>query len=232
MRVLVVDDDEAIRTALRRGLVLEGHDVALAEDGTSALRMLRTEQVDAIVLDWMLPDLDGVEVCRRVRSAGDTVPIVMLTARGLVDDRIEGLDAGADDYLVKPFDLDELCARLRAVTRRAGQQSDHGASSAQPMRLAVADLVLDAATMTGRRGSRQFSLSRTELALLELFMRHPGTVLGRSQILREVWNYDFGGRGDNLDVYISYLRRKTEDGGEHRVIHTVRSVGYVLRVDG
>jgi two-component system, OmpR family, response regulator MprA len=226
MRILVIDDDADIRTALRRALVLAGHDVVGVEDGESALRAVRDESgLDAVVLDWGLPDIEGVEVCRRMRAAEVDLPILMLTARGAVEDRVAGLDAGADDYLVKPFDVDELHARLRALVRRAAPQAP--VSSTAP--LTLADLTLEPDSMLVRRGERQIQLSRTEFALLETFLRHPGVVLGRERLMREVWDYDFGGNTNNLDVYVSYLRRKLESDGEPRLVHTVRGVGFVAR---
>lgn len=229
MRVLVVDDDEAIRTAIRRALALDGHDVVLAEDGSSALEILRDSPPDAMVLDGMLPDIDGLEVCRRTRAAGDTVPILMLTARGAIGDKVHGLDAGADDYVVKPFDIDELLARLRALLRRA-LPNNSTVSGSRAQRLSFEDIVLDLDACTARRGTRTMDLTRTETALLELFMRHPGIALGRDRIMSEIWGYDFAG-SNNLDVYISYLRRKTEVAGSSRVVQTVRGVGYVLRAE-
>lgn len=220
MRVLVVDDDEAIRIAIRRALALDGYDAVLAADGASALKILRDNPPDAVVLDGMLPDIDGLEVCRRTRAAGDRVPILMLTARGAVGDRIHGLDAGADDYVVKPFDIDELLARLRALLRRGVETPVDQISE----RLSFDDIVLDLVACSARRGNRNLDLTRTEATLLELFMRHPGVALGRERVMREVWGHDFVG-SNNLDVYISYLRRKTEAGGEPRVIQTVRAVG-------
>jgi two-component system response regulator MprA len=220
MKVLVVDDEPGVRAALQRALALERHDVRLAEDGQQALDTLAEGTVDAIVLDVMMPRVDGLEVCRRLRAAGDRTPVLMLTARDAIDDRVDGLDAGADDYLVKPFALRELNARLRALLRRV----DPGGPT-----LAFADLVLDRAAHEVRRGERPIELSKTEFSLLELFLEHPRQVLTRSVLFERVWGYDFGATSNALGVYIGYLRRKTEEGGERRLLHTVRGVGYVLR---
>jgi two-component system, OmpR family, response regulator MprA len=222
MKILVVDDEPPVRAALQRALSLEHYDVELAADGEEALDKLAASPPDAIVLDVAMPRLDGLEVCRRLRQAGDRTPVLMLTARDAVDDRVEGLDAGADDYLVKPFALRELQARLRALLRRTERGTD-------PIR--YADLVLDPVAHEVRRGDRLIALSRTEFALLELFMRHPRQVLSRSQIFEAVWGYDFGASSNSLGVYVGYLRRKTEEGGEPRLLHTVRGIGYVLRED-
>ena len=220
MKVLVVDDEPAVRAALQRALALERHDVALAEDGQQALDVLAESTVDAIVLDVMMPRIDGLEVCRRLRAAGDRTPVLMLTARDAIDDRVDGLDAGADDYLVKPFALRELNARLRALLRRV----DSGGPT-----LAFGDLVLDRSAHEVYRGKRRIDLSKTEFSLLELFLEHPRQVLTRSTLFERVWGYDFGATSNALGVYIGYLRRKTEAGGERRLVHTVRGVGYVLR---
>jgi two-component system, OmpR family, response regulator MprA len=222
-RVLVVDDEPAVRRALERALRLENHDVTLAEDGEQALDVLAKGSTDAVILDILMPKLDGLEVCRRLRKAGDRTPVLMLTARDAIDDRVEGLDVGADDYLVKPFALRELQARLRALLRRSGDGSDDG----EPLR--YADLVLDPVAHEVHRGDRLIELSRTEFLLLELFMRHPRQVLTRSTIFENVWGYDFGPTSNALGVYMGYLRRKTEGGGEPRLLHTVRGIGYVLR---
>ena len=222
-RVLVVDDEPAVRRALERALRLENHDVTLAEDGEAALDQLASHPTDAVILDVMMPKLDGLEVCRRLRKAGDRTPVLMLTARDAVDDRVEGLDVGADDYLVKPFALRELQARLRALLRRSGD----GAGEGEVLR--YADLSLDPVAHEVRRGDRVIELSRTEFLLLELFLRHPRQVLTRSTIFENVWGYDFGPTSNALGVYMGYLRRKTEAGGEPRLLHTVRGVGYVLR---
>ena len=226
MTILVVDDERAVRESLRRALELEGYDVELAVDGEQALARLGSgAAVDAVVLDILMPGIDGLEVCERLRTGGSAVPILMLTARAEVDSRVAGLDAGADDYLPKPFALAELLARLRALLRRAGGD-DVGASHVV---LRFSDLQLDPGTREVERGDRQIELTRTEFALLELFLRNPRQVLTRSIIFERVWGYDFGPMSNSLDVYIGYLRRKTEAGGETRLIHTVRGVGYVLR---
>ena len=221
-RVLVVDDEPAVRRALERALRLENHEVTLAEDGEQALDRLAGEPADAVILDILMPKLDGLEVCRRLRKAGDRTPVLMLTARDAIDDRVEGLDVGADDYLVKPFALRELQARLRALLRRSGDEA-----SAEILR--YEDLVLDPVAHEVHRGDRLVELSRTEFLLLELFLRHPRQVLTRSTIFENVWGYDFGPTSNALGVYMGYLRRKTEAGGEPRLLHTVRGVGYVLR---
>jgi two-component system response regulator MprA len=222
-RVLVVDDEPAVQRALERALRLENHDVILAGDGEQALDALARSPADAVVLDVMMPRLDGLEVVRRMRSAGDRTPVLMLTARDAIDNRVEGLDAGADDYLVKPFALRELQARLRALLRRSGD----GAAGGEVLR--YSDLVLDPIAHEVHRGERMIELSKTEFLLLELFMRHPRQVLTRSTIFEQVWGYDFGPTSNALGVYMGYLRRKTEEGGEPRLLHTIRGVGYVLR---
>jgi two-component system, OmpR family, response regulator MprA len=221
-RVLVVDDEPAVRRALERALRLEAYDVELAADGEEALDALARSPADAVILDVLMPRLDGLEVCRRMRKAGDHTPILMLTARDAIDDRVEGLEAGADDYLVKPFALRELQARLRALLRRSGEGADGEV-------LRYGDLVLDPLAHEVRRGDRLIDLSKTEFLLLELFLRHPKQVLTRSVIFEHVWGYDFGPTSNALGVYMGYLRRKTEAGGEPRLLHTVRGVGYVLR---
>jgi two-component system response regulator MprA len=220
VRVLVVDDDAAVRRSLSSALGREGYEVLAAEGGNAALALLVAASVDAIVLDVAMPEPNGLEVCRRLRSRGDRTPILMLTARDLVDDRVAGLDAGADDYLVKPFALAELRARLRALLRR---------NAASTERLSYGDLVLDLAAARVMRGGREVSLTRTEYLLLELFLRNPGRVLSHSQIFQAVWGYDFGLRSNNLWVYMGYLRTKLEAAGEPRILHTVRGLGYVLR---
>jgi two-component system response regulator MprA len=222
MRILVVDDEPAVRVALQRALALERYEVELAADGGEALERLAASPPDAVVLDVAMPVLDGLEVCRRLRAAGDRTPVLMLTARDAIDDRVEGLDAGADDYLVKPFSLRELQARLRALLRRTEP-------GAQPLR--YADLTLDPSAHEVWRGERRVGLSRTEFTLLELLMRHPRQVLTRGQMFEAVWGYDLGATSNALGVYIGYLRRKTEEGGERRLVQTVRGVGYVLRED-
>jgi len=219
-QVLVVDDEPAVRLALERALGLEGYAVQAAADGRTALDRLVEGTVDAIVLDVAMPGVDGLEVCRRLRAAGDRTPVLMLTARDAVDDRVAGLDAGADDYLVKPFALKELLARLRALLRRV----EPGGG---PLRFA--DLELDPAAHAVTRAGRPVELSRTEFALLLLFLEHPRQVLSRSAIFERVWGYDFGATSNALGVYVGYLRRKTEAGGAPRLLHTVRGVGYVLR---
>src|SRR5215470_14266573 len=224
MRILVVDDDRAVRDSLRRSLEFNGYTVELATDGQQALDVVAGQRPDAMVLDVMMPRLDGLEVCRRLRGAGDDLPILVLTARDAVSDRVSGLDAGADDYLPKPFALEELLARLRALLRRRVP-----GDNATPSTLRFTDLELDLGTRDVRRGSRPITLTRTEFSLLELLMRHPRQVLTRGRILEEVWGYDFPTSGNALEVYVGYLRRKTEATGEPRLIHTVRGVGYALR---
>lgn len=224
-RVLVVDDEPAVRRALERALRLENYDVELAADGEEALDALAGKPADVVILDVTMPRLDGLEVCRRLRQSGDHTPILMLTARDAIDDRVTGLDVGADDYLVKPFALRELQARLRALLRRSGEGAGEGEI------LHYADLVLDPIAHEVRRGDRIIELSKTEFLLLELFMRHPRQVLTRSTIFENVWGYDFGPTSNALGVYMGYLRRKTEEGGEPRLLHTVRGIGYVLRDD-
>jgi two-component system response regulator MprA len=219
-RILVIEDEERILDFLRRGLAYEGYRVETASDGSAGLATARQTPPDLVVLDWMLPGLDGLEVCKRLR-AGSTVPILMLTAKDAVSDRVQGLDAGADDYLVKPFEFDELLARIRALLRRAGPE---GADT-----LTFADLRLDTGTRQGYRGERVIELTAKEYELLELFLRHPRQVLTREVIFDRVWGYDFGGESNIIEVYIRYLRQKTEEGREPRLIHTVRGVGYVLR---
>jgi two-component system response regulator MprA len=222
MKILIVDDERAVRESLRRALELEGYDIELAEDGAEALERLEAEpEPDAMVLDVLMPRMDGLEVSRTVRRSGSRLPILMLTARTQVEDRVEGLDAGADDYLTKPFALEELLARVRALLRRTGDGSGET--------LRFADLVLDPGTREVTRGGVRIELTRTEFSLLELFMLNPRQVLTRSLIFERVWGYDFGFASNSLDVYIGYLRRKTEGGGKPRLIHTVRGVGYALR---
>jgi two-component system response regulator MprA len=221
-RILVVDDEPAVQHALSRALALERYEVAQAADGVQALERLAADAYEAIVLDISMPRLDGLEVCRRLRGSGDRTPVLMLTARGEIDDRVAGLDAGADDYLVKPFALRELMARLRALLRRTGE--DDGEQL-----LGFEDLRLDRLAHEAFRGERALQLTRTEFLLLELFLRHPRQVLTRSAIFEHVWGYDFGATSNSLGVYIGYLRRKTETAGESRLLHTVRGVGYVLR---
>jgi two-component system, OmpR family, response regulator MprA len=222
MRILVVDDELAVRTALERALRLEGYDVELASDGIEALERLPEAAPDALVLDVLMPRMDGIAATTQLRARGDRTPILLLTALDAVADRVAGLDAGADDYLVKPFALEELLARLRALLRRTGASSGNG-------RLAFADLTLDAGTREVRRGDRSIELTRTEFLLLELFMLNPRQVLTRALIFERVWGYDFGPSSNALEVYVGYLRRKLEREGEPRLIHTVRGVGYALR---
>jgi two-component system response regulator MprA len=222
MRVLVVDDDRAVREALRRALTLAGYEVPVADDGQSGLELADSAVPDAIVLDIGLPDVDGLELCRRLRSAGNRVPILMLTARDAVADRVEGLDAGADDYLVKPFDLDELKALVRALLRRAGGEGD-------PDSISFAELGLDSSRHGVSVGDNFVELTRTEFQLLELLMLNPRRVLPHSLIYDRVWGYDFGPASNAMRVYIGYLRRKLEDAGSRPLIHTVRGVGYVMR---
>ncbi|HST39460.1 MAG TPA: response regulator transcription factor [Conexibacter sp.] len=221
MRILVVDDEPAVRSALERALRLDGYEVSLAADGRQALDALTGVAPDAVVLDVLMPEVGGLEVCRRLRASGDRTPVLMLTARDQVADRVSGLDAGADDYLVKPFALEELSARLRALLRRTGADERE--------LLRFGDLTLDPVAHEVHRGERAIELTRTEFLLLELLLRHPRQVLPRSVIFEHVWGYDFGSTSNSLEVYVGYLRRKTEAGGEARLIHTVRGVGYVLR---
>ena len=224
MRILVVDDDRAVRESLRRSLSFNGYTVDLAEDGVEALEAITNDRPDAVVLDVMMPRMDGLEVCRQMRSTGDDLPILVLTARDSVSERVGGLDAGADDYLPKPFALEELLARLRALLRRTGPEE-----SSESAVMTFADLTLDPGTREVHRGKRAISLTRTEFALLEMLIANPRRVLTRSRILEEVWGFDFPTSGNALEVYVGYLRRKTEAEGEPRLIHTVRGVGYVLR---
>ncbi|WP_181781211.1 response regulator transcription factor [Pseudonocardia pini] len=228
MRILVVDDDRAVRESLRRSLAFNGYQVELASDGFGALEAVDAQRPDAMILDVMMPRLDGLEVCRRMRAAGDELPILVLTARDAVSDRVAGLDAGADDYLPKPFALEELLARLRALLRRRSLD-DIAAAAGHTPALVFSDLSLDPDTRDVRRGERAISLTRTEFSLLELLLQNPRRVLTRANILEQVWGYDFPTTGNALEVYIGYLRRKTEAEGEPRLIHTVRGVGYVLR---
>ncbi len=221
MRILVVDDDLAVRRAIDRALRLDGYDVVTVASGGEALETLAQSPPDALILDLQLPDIDGLQVCRHMRSAGDDTPVLMLTARQEIDDRVQGLDAGADDYLIKPFALAELLARLRALLRRRFE-GEGGL-------LKVGDLTLDLSSREGQRGDRTFTLTRIEFDLLEMFLRHPRQVLSREVLLEKVWGFDFDSGTNSLAVYVGYLRRKLEDGGEARCIHTVRGVGYVLR---
>ncbi len=221
--ILIVDDDRKITDMLRRTLAYEGYQVFTAADGHEALAQAQAHRPDLVVLDWLMPGLDGIEVARRLRAADNTL-ILMLTARDAVEDRVTGLDSGADDYLVKPFTPAELLARIRALLRRSE-------SSSKERPLSYADLYLDPVTRDVRRGQRVFMLTPKEFDLLHYLLRHPRQVLLRERILEEVWGYDFGGNGNVLEVYVGYLRTKTEAEGESRLIHTVRGVGYVLRED-
>jgi len=222
VKILVVDDERAVRESLRRALELESYEIELAADGNEALYRLKSDaQPDAVILDVLMPGIDGLEVCRTIRRSGSRVPVLMLTARTQVEDRVEGLDAGADDYVTKPFALEELLARLRALLRRTADGSGET--------LQFADLELDPGTREVKRGGEPIELTRTEFSLLELFMLNPRQVLTRSVIFERVWGYDFGYGSNSLDVYIGYLRRKTEAGGKPRLIQTVRGVGYALR---
>ncbi|WP_019876805.1 response regulator transcription factor [Sporichthya polymorpha] len=226
MRILVVDDDRSVRESLRRSLTFNGYDVDVAADGEEALTQVATSRPDALVLDVMMPRMGGLDACRQLRAGGDDVPILVLTARDSVEDRVAGLDAGADDYLPKPFALEELLARLRALLRRSATATEGAATNAP---LVFSDLSLNAITREVRRGEHHVRLTRTEFALLELFMRHPREVLSRERILEEVWGFDFPTTANSLEVYVGYLRRKTEAEGGSRLVHTVRGVGYVLR---
>ncbi len=223
-RVLVVDDDRAVRDSLRRSLEFNGYDVVLAADGAEGLVAVGAQHPDVVVIDVMMPRLDGIETTRALRTAGNDVPILVLTARDAVGDRVEGLDAGADDYLTKPFALEELLARLRALLRRVVPDPDSEGEV-----LSFADRTMDVASRDVTRGGRSIELTRTEFTLLEMFLRRPRRVLDRSFILEEVWGYDFPTSANSLEVYVGYLRRKTEAEGEPRLIQTVRGVGYVLK---
>ncbi|MFE5756968.1 response regulator transcription factor [Streptomyces massasporeus] len=232
-RILIVDDEPAVREALQRSLAFEGYGTEVAVDGADALDKAAAYRPDLVVLDIQMPRMDGLTAARRIRATGDTTPILMLTARDTVGDRVTGLDAGADDYLVKPFELDELFARIRALLRRSSYAAAVGvADPADEDALTFADLRMDLATREVTRGGRQVELTRTEFTLLEMFMAHPRQVLTREQILKAVWGFDFEPSSNSLDVYVMYLRRKTEAGGEPRLVHTVRGVGYVLRQGG
>jgi two-component system response regulator MprA len=225
-RILVVDDDRAVRESLRRSLEFNGYTVSLASDGAEALASIGGQSPDALVIDVMMPRLDGIETTRALRTAGNDLPILVLTARDSVGDRVEGLDAGADDYLTKPFALEELLARLRALLRRTQAPGQDDTESEE---LTFSDLTLNPVTREVRRGDRLIDLTRTEFALLEMFIHRPRRVLDRAFILEEVWGYDFPTTANSLEVYVGYLRRKTEAAGEPRLIHTVRGVGYVLK---
>ncbi len=221
-KVLIAEDDRSVRQSLQRALRYEGYDISLAVDGAEALESIKDDRPDALILDIMMPYVDGLSVCRRVRSKGDDLPILMLTAKHEISDRVAGLDAGADDYLVKPFALEELLARLRALLRRTAPEDIGGP-------LTFADLSLDPETRRVERGGRPIELTKTEFDLLELLLLNSGIVLTREVIYERIWGYDFGTSSNSLDVYIGYLRRKTETEGETRLIHTVRGVGYALR---
>ncbi|MER5440548.1 response regulator transcription factor [Streptomyces sp. NPDC002790] len=230
-RILIVDDEPAVLEALQRSLAFEGYGTEVAVDGADALEKVASYRPDLVVLDVQMPRMDGLTAARRMRATGSTTPILMLTARDTVGDRVTGLDAGADDYLVKPFELDELFARVRALLRRSsygatGDEADDNDA------LSFADLRMDLTTREVTRGGRAVELTRTEYTLLEMFLAHPRQVLTREQILKAVWGFDFEPSSNSLDVYVMYLRRKTEAGGEPRLVHTVRGVGYVLRSDG
>lgn len=228
LRILIVDDEPAVREALQRSLAFEGYGTEVAVDGADALEKAATYRPDLVVLDIQMPRMDGLTAARRLRGTGATIPILMLTARDTVGDRVTGLDAGADDYLVKPFELDELFARIRALLRRSSYAATAGQAE-EGDTLAFADLRMDLATREVTRGTRTVELTRTEFTLLEMFLAHPRQVLTREQILKAVWGFDFEPSSNSLDVYVMYLRRKTEAGGEPRLVHTVRGVGYVLR---
>ncbi|MBM7775940.1 two-component system response regulator MprA [Actinokineospora baliensis] len=227
MHLVIVDDEAAVRDSLSRTLRFEGYTVSTAADGAAALGVIRAERPDGVILDVMMPVLGGLDACRVLRAEGNYVPILMLTARTGVDDRVAGLEAGADDYLVKPFALQELLARVRALLRRA----EYHADTATDTSLRFADVVLDPVTREVGRGGRSLRLTRTEFAILEVFLRHPRVVLTRTAMFDHVWGYDFGAASNGLDVYVGYLRRKLEAEGEPRLLHTVRGVGYVLRED-
>ncbi|MFJ8012517.1 response regulator transcription factor [Streptomyces sp. NPDC096339] len=228
-RILVVDDEPAVREALRRSLAFEGYEVQTAVDGLDALDKAASYDPDLMVLDIQMPRMDGLTAARRLRSSGSVTPILMLTARDTVGDRVTGLDAGADDYLVKPFELDELFARVRALLRRSSYAAPRPDAETHEDALTFGDLRMDLATREVTRGGRPVELTRTEFTLLEMFLAHPRQVLTREQILKTVWGFDFEPSSNSLDVYVMYLRRKTEAGGEPRLVHTVRGVGYVLR---
>ena len=228
MHLVVVDDEEAVRDSLSRTLRFEGYTVSVAVDGASGLDLIRAEKPDGVLLDVMMPVLSGLDSCRVLRAEANYVPVLMLTARTGVNDRVAGLDAGADDYLVKPFALQELLARVRALLRRVEYTAAPAASAKY---LCFGDLVLDPGTREVMRGGRPIRLTRTEFAMLETFLRNPRIVLTRTVMFEHVWGYDFGGASNGLDVYVSYLRRKLEANGEPRLLHTVRGVGYVLRED-
>ncbi|GAA0210673.1 response regulator transcription factor [Actinomadura nitritigenes] len=228
-RILIVDDEPAVRESLSSSLEFEGYRVAEAADGAMALERVQADRPDLVVLDVLMPRMDGLTTCRRLRALGATMPVLMLTARDMVGDRVTGLDAGADDYLAKPFELDELLARVRALLRRSAMNADTGGDARREDVLAFDDLRMDTLTREVARAGRPLSLTRTEYMLLEMFLTHPRQVLTREQILETVWGFDFEPASNSLDVYVMYLRRKTEAGGMPRLVHTVRGVGYVLR---
>ncbi|WP_326611604.1 response regulator transcription factor [Streptomyces scopuliridis] len=230
-RILIVDDEPAVREALQRSLAFDGYGTEVAVDGIDALGKAAAYDPDLIVLDIQMPRMDGLTAARRLRGSGSKVPILMLTARDTVGDRVTGLDAGADDYLVKPFELDELFARIRALLRRSSYAAATPDDRPDDDVLAFADLRMDLTTREVMRGNRRVELTRTEFTLLEMFLAHPRQVLTREQILKAVWGFDFEPSSNSLDVYVMYLRRKTESGGEPRLVHTVRGVGYALRAD-
>ncbi|MFD7297283.1 response regulator transcription factor [Streptomyces sp. NPDC059897] len=231
-RILIVDDEPAVLEALQRSLAFEGYATEVAVDGADALEKVASYRPDLVVLDIQMPRMDGLTAARRMRATGSTTPILMLTARDTVGDRVTGLDAGADDYLVKPFELDELFARVRALLRRSSYAAAGDDTAADSDALSFADLRMDLTTREVTRGGRAVELTRTEYTLLEMFLAHPRQVLTREQILKAVWGFDFEPSSNSLDVYVMYLRRKTEAGGEPRLVHTVRGVGYVLRSGG
>jgi two-component system response regulator MprA len=228
MRILVVEDDAAVRDSLGRTLRFEGYQVDIAGDGQAALDVVRAGEPDAVVLDVSMPRMDGLEACRRLRADGVVVPVLMLTARDSVGDRVAGLDAGADDYLVKPFALQELLARIRALLRRSALTATTGEEPAEDL-LTFADVRMNSGTREVWRGERALKLTRTEFGILEAFLRHPRQVLSRTALFEQVWGYDFGEQSNSLHVYLGYLRRKLESEGESRLLHTVRGVGFVLR---
>jgi two-component system response regulator MprA len=232
VHILIVDDETAVCESLSRTLRFEGYEVSIAHNGARALELIRSEKPDGVILDVKMPVLSGLDTCRVLRAEGNFTPVLMLTARDDVVDRVAGLDAGADDYLVKPFALQELLARVRALLRRTGYPITEDAITAvSPNELRFADLVMDTGTREVNRGDRGLRLTRTEFAILETFLRHPRLVLTRSAMFQQVWGHDFGAESNGLDVYVSYLRRKLESDGEPRLLHTVRGVGYVLRED-
>jgi two-component system, OmpR family, response regulator MprA len=231
MKVLIVDDEPAVRDALRRSLTFEGYETELAADGLEALEKVESTDPDLVILDVLMPRMDGLTAARRLRNAGRRLPLLMLTARDTVGDRVTGLDAGADDYLVKPFELDELLARIRALLRRTSYTQEQAGGEDTSGALTFADLRMDPGTREVTRGGRTVELTRTEYTLMEMFLSHPRQVLTREQILKAVWGFDFEPSSNSLDVYVMYLRRKTEAGGEPRLVHTVRGVGYVLKDD-